>query len=149
MREGRRTVGAATGQPAHRAGIELRDQRPARRLFGHLSLVAVQCVQRGLRLRSDQRQRRWTCDRLRRTQLIAPTMAGRSTSSAGLVVAEERPATATISRSANTDRNLCFEPPGNTASSNQCNDAQQNDCTIFSGAPPCGSTMMSLQRHPH
>jgi len=32
---------------------------------------------------------------------------------------------------------LCFEPPGPAGSSKQCKAARQNDCTIFSGAPPC------------
>ena len=32
---------------------------------------------------------------------------------------------------------LCFEPPGPAGGPQQCNDARQNECTIFSGAPPC------------
>jgi hypothetical protein len=38
----------------------------------------------------------------------------------------------------NRSLGLCFEPPGPAGGSKQCNDARQNDCTIFSGAPPCG-----------
>jgi hypothetical protein len=32
---------------------------------------------------------------------------------------------------------LCFNPPGPAGSAKECNDARQNTCTIFSGAPPC------------
>jgi hypothetical protein len=37
----------------------------------------------------------------------------------------------------NEDLGLCFDPPGPAGSSKQCNAANQNDCTIFSGSPPC------------
>jgi hypothetical protein len=32
---------------------------------------------------------------------------------------------------------LCFESPGPAGGPRQCNAARMNDCTIFSGAPPC------------
>jgi len=36
-----------------------------------------------------------------------------------------------------SNSDLCFEPPGPAGSPKQCQDARSNNCTIFSGAPPC------------